>query len=183
RGRHVRAVRASWRQRQPPTTRVGRPPGRCAYSAVSAWSSWTPPVLACEGPRSSSPRARPSWPEQLLRGQAAQGGIQYAGGVGRRERHPGTFQGRGDLQRAPGVARDQDLRAGGGHVLPLAVTEFGGGLRFEQVVHTRRTTTDLLVRRVGELQLGNRTEQSARGTGDLLAVGQMTGGVVGDVQR
>ena len=65
----------------------------------------------------------------------------------------------------------------------LAVEQLVGHLRLGDVVDTGTATAPRALRQLGQFQSRNRLEQLPRLRGDILAMAQVTGFVVGDLLR
>ena len=84
-----------------------------------------------------------------------------------------------ELQQATGVARGDDVRAGGSDVFELSVEEFVRHFRLGQVVNARAAATPIGFGKLDQLEIRNRPQQLARLGGDFLAVAEVAGFVVG----
>ena len=81
--------------------------------------------------------------------------------------------------RQPGVAVGHDGGAGGLDVLELAVQELVGHLRLDDVVDAGAAAAPGALRQLDQLQVRDQAQQLARLGGDLLAVRQVAGLVIG----
>src|SRR4051812_211781 len=101
----------------------------------------------------------------------------------RRQHLLGLAEIRRDLDEAAGVGARVGLRAGGGDVRSFALAELRGGRRLSEVVDPGAAAADRLLRRLEQLEAGDRTENRARRVSDALRVAEMAGVLVGDLER
>src|SRR6187399_2327273 len=97
-----------------------------------------------------------------LRRQTANRGVEDLDCVRRPDFRPQGLDRRGHLHQAARIRGDQQCRAGREDVTRLALAQFAGRVRLEDVVDSRGTTTDLAFGDFADAQLRNSGQQGTR---------------------
>src|SRR5262245_20117007 len=88
-----------------------------------------------------------------------------------------------DLEDATDVAGDDHLRAGCFDIVQLAPAEPLRHLRLRQVVGSRGAATDLRLLQRNNFKTGNHAQQGTWLAADLLSVAEVTGVMIGHLER